>query len=152
MDIREALAFDDVLLVPAASEVLPSEVDTRTRLTARVALALPLISAAMDTVTESALAIAMAQAGGLGVIHKNMSAEHQAGEVRRVKKFESGHGRRSDDDRSRRHPRRCAGADEPAQVFPAFRWSRTAPTAGCSASSPTATCASPTNPRSRSAS
>jgi IMP dehydrogenase len=90
MDIPEALTFDDVLLVPAASEVLPSEVDTRTRLTARVELALPLISAAMDTVTESALAIAMAEAGGLGVIHKNMSAEHQAAEVRRVKKYESG--------------------------------------------------------------
>ena len=90
MDIREALTFDDVLLVPAASEVLPSQVDTRTRLTARVELALPLISAAMDTVTESALAIAMAESGGLGVIHKNMSAEHQAAEVRRVKKYESG--------------------------------------------------------------
>ena len=90
MDIPEALTFDDVLLVPAASEVLPSEVDIRTRLTARVELALPLVSAAMDTVTESALAIAMAEAGGLGVIHKNMSVEHQAAEVRRVKKYESG--------------------------------------------------------------
>jgi IMP dehydrogenase len=90
MDIREALAFDDVLLLPAASAVLPSEVDTRTRLTRQVEVAIPLISAAMDTVTESALAIAMAETGGLGVIHKNMSPEQQAEEVRRVKKYESG--------------------------------------------------------------
>jgi inosine-5''-monophosphate dehydrogenase len=90
MEIRQALAFDDVLLVPAASDVLPSDTDTRTRLTRRVDLAIPLVSAAMDTVTESALAIAMAEAGGLGVIHKNMSPEQQAAEVRRVKKYESG--------------------------------------------------------------
>ncbi|MFO1119856.1 MAG: IMP dehydrogenase, partial [Rhodospirillales bacterium] len=90
MNIPEALAFDDVLLVPAASAVLPADADVRTRLTRRVALGIPLISAAMDTVTESALAIAMAEAGGLGVIHKNMSVERQAGEVRRVKKYESG--------------------------------------------------------------
>jgi IMP dehydrogenase len=90
MDIREALAFDDVLLVPAGSNVLPTAVDTRTRLTRRIDLGIPLLSAAMDTVTESALAIAMAEAGGLGVVHKNMSPEEQANEVRRVKKFESG--------------------------------------------------------------
>ncbi|MBL8667389.1 MAG: IMP dehydrogenase [Rhodospirillales bacterium] len=90
MNIPEALAFDDVLLVPAASAVLPADADVRTRLTRRVALGIPLISAAMDTVTESALAIAMAEAGGLGVIHKNMSVEAQAAEVRRVKKYESG--------------------------------------------------------------
>jgi len=88
--IREALTFDDVLLEPAASAVLPGEVDTRTRLTRRIELGIPLISSAMDTVTESALAIAMAQAGGLGVIHKNMTVAVQAQEVRRVKKFESG--------------------------------------------------------------
>jgi IMP dehydrogenase len=88
--IREALTFDDVLLEPAASAVLPGEVDTRTRLTRRIELGIPLISSAMDTVTESALAIAMAQAGGLGVIHKNMAIAAQAHEVRRVKKFESG--------------------------------------------------------------
>jgi IMP dehydrogenase len=88
--IREALTFDDVLLEPAASAVLPGEVDTRTRLTRRIELGIPLISSAMDTVTESALAIAMAQAGGLGVIHKNMAIAAQAQEVRRVKKFESG--------------------------------------------------------------
>ena len=90
MTLREAFAFDDVLLVPAASHVLPANVDTRTRLTQRIELGIPLISAAMDTVTESGLAIAMAQAGGLGVIHKNLSAAEQADEVRKVKKFEAG--------------------------------------------------------------
>ncbi len=90
MTIREALTFDDVLLVPAASEVLPAQVDTRTRLTKTVELGIPLISAAMDTVTEAGLAIAMAQAGGMGVIHKNLSNDEQAEQVRRVKQFESG--------------------------------------------------------------
>jgi IMP dehydrogenase len=88
--IREALTFDDVLLVPGASEILPAGADTRTRLTRSVELGIPLISAAMDTVTEAGLAIAMAQAGGMGVIHKNLSAEEQAEQVRRVKRFESG--------------------------------------------------------------
>jgi len=90
MTIKEALTFDDVLLVPAESNVLPAQTDTRTHLTKGIELGIPLISAAMDTVTESALAIAMAQAGGIGVIHKNLTNEEQAGEVRRVKKFESG--------------------------------------------------------------
>ncbi|MCP5364599.1 MAG: IMP dehydrogenase [Hyphomicrobiales bacterium] len=90
MKINEALAFDDVLLVPAESNVLPSMADTRTRLTRSIQLGIPLISAAMDTVTESRLAIAMAAAGGLGVIHKNMKPARQAEEVRRVKKYESG--------------------------------------------------------------
>ncbi|MSO76731.1 MAG: IMP dehydrogenase [Alphaproteobacteria bacterium] len=85
-----ALTFDDVLLKPAESAVLPTQVSTRTRLTRTVELGIPVISAAMDTVTEAGLAIAMAQAGGLGVIHKNMTIERQASEVRRVKKFESG--------------------------------------------------------------
>jgi IMP dehydrogenase len=88
--IREALTFDDVLLVPGASEVLPAQVDTRTQLTRTVELGIPLVSAAMDTVTEAGLAIAMAQAGGMGVIHKNLSIEEQAEHVRRVKRFESG--------------------------------------------------------------
>src|SRR5476651_1333972 len=88
--IREALTFDDVLLVPGASEVLPGQVDTRTRLTKTVELGIPLISAAMDTVTEAGLAIAMAQAGGMGVIHKNLGIEEQAEHVRRVKRYESG--------------------------------------------------------------
>jgi IMP dehydrogenase len=90
LKFREAFTFDDVLLKPAASSVLPAECDTRTRLTSRIELGIPLLSAAMDTVTESALAIAMAQAGGIGVIHKNLDAAQQAEEVRRVKKFESG--------------------------------------------------------------
>jgi IMP dehydrogenase len=90
MEIRQAFTFDDVLLTPAASSVLPTETSTRSRLTRAIELGIPLISAAMDTVTESALAIAMAQAGGLGVIHRNMPIERQADEVRKVKKFEAG--------------------------------------------------------------
>ena len=90
MTFREALAFDDVLLVPAASSVLPQNVDTRSRVTRAIELKIPLVSAAMDTVTEGRLAIAMAQAGGLGVIHKNLDVDAQAEEVRKVKKFESG--------------------------------------------------------------
>ncbi|HEY6432031.1 MAG TPA: IMP dehydrogenase [Acetobacteraceae bacterium] len=88
--IEEALAFDDVLLVPAYSQVLPTTTETRTRLTRDIWLNVPLISAAMDTVTESDMAIAMAQLGGIGVIHKNLDAEAQAAQVRQVKKFESG--------------------------------------------------------------
>ncbi len=88
--IREALTFDDVLLVPGSSEILPAQADTRTRLTKSVELGIPLVSAAMDTVTEAGLAIAMAQAGGMGVIHKNLAIEEQAEQVRRVKRFESG--------------------------------------------------------------
>ncbi|MFS8039266.1 IMP dehydrogenase [Xanthobacter sp. AM11] len=87
---REALTFDDVLLKPGASEVMPGEVDVATQLTRSITLNLPIISAAMDTVTESRLAIAMAQAGGIGVIHRNLSPEMQAEHVRQVKKFESG--------------------------------------------------------------
>jgi len=90
VQFREALTFDDVLLVPAESSVLPAQTDTRTQLTKSIELGIPLMSAAMDTVTESSLAIAMAQAGGIGVIHRNMDIERQADEVRRVKRFESG--------------------------------------------------------------
>ncbi len=90
MEIREALTFDDVLLVPGASSVLPSDADTRTRVTKSIALNIPLLSSAMDTVTEGRMAIAMAQAGGMGVIHRNLDIEAQAREVRRVKRFESG--------------------------------------------------------------
>jgi len=90
MEIRQALTFDDVMLVPAASGILPTDTDTATRLTREIELGIPLISAAMDTVTESALAIAMAQAGGIGVIHRNMPIAEQADEVRKVKKFEAG--------------------------------------------------------------
>ncbi len=90
MTIREALTFDDVLLVPGESDVLPAQVQTATRLTRNIELGIPLVSAAMDTVTESGLAIAMAQLGGLGVIHKNLDVDAQAGEVAKVKKFEAG--------------------------------------------------------------
>ncbi len=88
--VQEALTFDDVLLVPAHSTVLPREVDLKAALTRNISLNIPLLSAAMDTVTESRTAIALAQEGGLGVIHKNMSAQRQAEEVRKVKKYESG--------------------------------------------------------------
>ncbi len=88
--VQEALTFDDVLLLPAYSEVLPTDVSLKTQLTRAITLNIPLVSAAMDTVTESRLAIALAQEGGIGIIHKNMPVEKQAQEVRRVKKFESG--------------------------------------------------------------
>ena len=90
MQFQEALTFDDVLLKPAASAVLPNQTDTRTRLSRTIELNIPLMSAAMDTVTEAAMAIAMAQVGGIGVIHKNLDPDSQANEVRKVKKFESG--------------------------------------------------------------
>ena len=90
MPIQEALTFDDVLLKPAASSILPAEADVSTRLTRGIELNMPLVSAAMDTVTESELAIAMAQLGGIGIIHKNLDVEEQAREVSRVKRFEAG--------------------------------------------------------------
>ncbi len=88
--VQEGLTFDDVLLLPAESAILPKDVDLKTKLTRHITLNIPLLSAAMDTVTEARLAIAMAQEGGLGIIHKNMTIESQAAEVRKVKKFESG--------------------------------------------------------------
>lgn len=90
MQIREGLTFDDVLLEPGASEVMPGQVNTATRLTRDINLNIPLVSSAMDTVTESRLAIAMAQAGGMGVLHRNLTPEEQAEQVREVKRFESG--------------------------------------------------------------
>jgi IMP dehydrogenase len=88
--IGEALTFDDVSLVPAYSQVLPGDVNLNTRLTREINLNAPLVSAAMDTVTEARLAIAMAQEGGIGVIHKNMTLAHQAEQVQIVKKYEAG--------------------------------------------------------------
>src|SRR6266704_2213943 len=88
--ISEGLTFDDVLLVPAHSDVLPSETDSSTQFTRNIRLQIPLCSAAMDTVTEAALAIALAQQGGIGVIHRNLSIERQAEEVDKVKRSESG--------------------------------------------------------------
>ena len=90
MEIREALTFDDVLLVPAQSSILPSTADTRTQVTKSISLNIPLLSSAMDTVTEARMAIAMAQSGGMGVIHRNLDLDEQARQVRRVKRFESG--------------------------------------------------------------
>ena len=106
---REALTFDDVLLQPGLSDVLPSEADIRTRLTREIALNIPIISSAMDTVTEAHLAIAMAQAGGIGVIHRNLEPEHAgrtgaAGEELRIR-----HGGEPGHHRSGRHARRRAG-------------------------------------------
>ena len=90
MDIREGLTFDDVLLEPGPSEVVPTQVDTKTRFTRTIDLNIPLVSSAMDTVTEAKLAVAMAQAGGMGIVHRNMTNEEQADEIRAVKRFESG--------------------------------------------------------------
>src|SRR6201996_8744844 len=89
-DLREALPFDDVLLVPGFSEVMPRDVDLATRLTPAIPLRMPLVSSAMDTVTEAATAIRMAREGGIGFIHKNLTIEEQAREVNRVKKAQSG--------------------------------------------------------------
>src|SRR3712207_1536863 len=88
--VHDGITFDDVLLIPARSDFIPSEADTHTRLTRGIELNIPLISAPMDTVTEAALAIALAQEGGIGVIHKNLSAENQAREVEKVKRSENG--------------------------------------------------------------
>ena len=90
MEIREGLTFDDVLLEPGPSEVMPTEVNTAARFTREIGLNIPLVSAAMDTVTESRLAIALAQAGGMGILHRNLTVEEQADEVRQVKRYESG--------------------------------------------------------------
>ena len=87
---REALTFDDVLIKPGLSEVLPADVDIRSRITPSIPVNIPIIASAMDTVTEAQMAIAMAQAGGIGVLHRNMEPDEQAAQVRQVKKFESG--------------------------------------------------------------
>ncbi|MFZ0590840.1 MAG: IMP dehydrogenase, partial [Bryobacteraceae bacterium] len=89
-EIDEGLTFDDVLLRPARSEVTPAEADTRTRLTRSIEIRIPVVSSAMDTVTEAHLAIALAQQGGMGIVHRNMTIERQAEEVDRVKRSESG--------------------------------------------------------------
>ena len=90
MDIREGLTFDDVLLEPGPSEVMPTQVETKTKFTRELSLNIPLVSSAMDTVTEARLAVAMAQAGGMGIVHRNMTNDQQADEIRAVKRFESG--------------------------------------------------------------
>jgi len=90
MEIREGLTFDDVLLEPGPSDVMPTQVDVGTRFTREINLNIPLVSAAMDTVTERRLAIAMAQSGGMGILHRNFTVEEQADQVREVKRYESG--------------------------------------------------------------
>ncbi|HKA78084.1 MAG TPA: IMP dehydrogenase, partial [Pseudolabrys sp.] len=87
---REGLTFDDVLIRPGLSETLPADVDIRSRITKSILVNIPIIASAMDTVTEAQMAIAMAQAGGIGVLHRNMEPDEQAAQVRQVKKFESG--------------------------------------------------------------
>ena len=136
--LGKALTFDDVLLVPAYSQVLPRDTSLATRLSRNIALNLPLVSAAMDTVTEARLAIAIAQEGGIGIIHKNLPAAAQAREVARVKRYEpaSSASRRP----SRRRPRCARSSSCPAcTASPASRWSRGA---RWSASLQAATCAS----------
>src|SRR5262245_31894020 len=88
--VPEALTFDDVLLLPGRSDVVPAQADTRTRLSRNISLNIPIVSAAMDTVTEARLAIALAQQGGIGIVHRNLSIEQQAAEVDKVKRSESG--------------------------------------------------------------
>lgn len=110
MQICEALTFDDVLLVPAASTVMPSTADVTTHVTRSIRMNIPLLSSAMDTVTESRMAIAMAQAGGIGVIHRNLTTDQQADEVRRVKRFEFGDRLRPDHLAPRTDAGRCKGA------------------------------------------
>ena len=110
LPIEMALTFDDVLLKPGHSIVMPNAVDLRTRLTSTITLNIPIISSAMDTVTESRLAIAMAQAGGIGVIHRNLDPEVQAEEVRKVKRYESWHGGEPESPSSRTRPWAAARA------------------------------------------
>ncbi|MFA5083171.1 MAG: IMP dehydrogenase, partial [Hydrogenophilaceae bacterium] len=88
--LQKALTFDDVLLVPAQSDILPRDVSLKTRLTKKISLNIPVLSAAMDTVTEAPMAITLAQEGGIGIIHKNLTVEQQAIEVAKVKRYESG--------------------------------------------------------------
>ena len=136
--VPEALTFDDVLLLPARSDVVPAQANTQTQLTRNIRLNIPIISAAMDTVTESHMAIALAQQGGLGIIHRNLTIEQQANEVDKVKRSESGMivdpVTMSPDDK-------VSDALEVMRStrFPACRSPRTG---SWSASSPTATCAS----------
>ena len=141
--LRTALTFDDILLVPRHSTVLPAQVDVSTRLTRNIRLNVPLLSAAMDTVTESEMAIAMAQHGGLGVIHKNLPIEEQASEVDRVKRSESGMIVNPITLAPAGADQRGARDDAPATASPACRSPRTAARKdGSSAFSPIAICGS----------
>ncbi len=135
--LGKALTFDDVLLVPAHSRVLPRDTRLATRLSRNIPLNLPLVSAAMDTVTEARLAIAIAQEGGIGIVHKNMSAAQQAAEVARVKRYESGVLRDPITVTPRHAGARGGRAVASSTASPAFRCCRAR---RWSASSPGATC------------
>ncbi len=132
--LREALTFDDVLLKPGLSELLPSDADIRSRITRDIPLNIPIVASAMDTVTEAKMAIAMAQAGGLGVIHRNLEPDEQAAQVRQVKKFESG---------MVVNPVTIDPGATLADALALMQDSATAAPASSSAFSPTATCDSP---------
>ena len=124
LDSGVALTFDDVLLVPAASEVLPGEADVATRVTRSISLNIPVISSAMDTVTEARLAIAMAQAGGIGVIHRNLDPEEQARQVAQRQEVESGMVVNPVTIQPEATLREALGADGASTASPACRWSR----------------------------
>ena len=145
--VRKALTFDDVLLVPAHSLVVPRDVSLATRLTKSITLNIPLVSAAMDTVTEARLAITMAQEGGLGIIHKNMPPRAQAAEVAKVKRFESGVVKDPLTVPPTMSVRDVLALKRAHTLLGASRWSRAGRS---SASSPTATCASRRTSTSRS--
>ncbi len=130
----EAYTFDDVLLKPGLSDVLPSDVDIRSRITSSVPLNIPIIASAMDTVTEAHMAIAMAQAGGIGILHRNLEPDAQAAQVRQVKKFESGMVVNPVTIAPASTLADALGADGRSIAFPAFRSSRAA-TASCPAGS-----------------
>ena len=134
------LTYDDVLLIPGASDVVPAEVDTSSRVTRSIRLAVPLLSSAMDTVTEARMAISMARAGGMGVLHRNLAAEDQAGQVDLVKRSEAGMVTNPVTCSPGQHPRRGGRALRPATASPVPPSST--PRASWSASSPTGTCAS----------
>ena len=134
------LTYDDVLLIPGESDVVPAEVDTSSRLTRRIRLAVPLLSSAMDTVTEARMAIAMARVGGMGVLHRNLAAEEQAGQVDLVKRSEAGMVTNPVTCSPGQHPRRGRRAVGPLPDL--RRAGRRRRRRAASASSPTATCAS----------
>ena len=145
--VQKALTFDDVLLLPAQSSVVPRDVNLQTRLTRNITLNIPLVSAAMDTVTEARLAIAMAQEGGIGIVHKNMTPKAQAAEVAKVKRFESGVVQDPITIPPTMSVREVLALTAAAPHLRAFRWSTARRS---SASSPTATCASRPTSTSRS--
>ncbi len=141
------LTYDDVLLLPGETDVVPAEVDTTTRLTREITLAVPLVSAAMDTVTEARMAIAMARQGGIGVLHRNLSIEDQAYQVDLVKRTQTGMISNPITIHPEGHPRGGRPSSAASTASPASRSSTR--TACCSASSPTATCGSRRSPSGR---